>query len=118
MPIDTLEIADQLKKAGFTPQQAEASARVFMGIASTDLATKRDVDDLKIAVKRDLDELKIAVKRDLDELKIAAKRDLDDLEIGLLSKMDRQHAELKLWFIGTALALAGFTAAAVRLFSP
>lgn len=45
---DTLKFADTLKQAGVPPIQAEAEARaVAAAIGEVDVATKRDIDDLK-----------------------------------------------------------------------
>jgi hypothetical protein len=93
--IDTLEIANQLKDAGFTQQQAEATARVFRDFAENELATKRDLKELGMAMKHDLRGLKIELE----------------------AKLDKVQAETKLWIMGTGLALAGFMIAALRLFA-
>ncbi len=45
---DTLKFADTLKAAGVPPEQAEAQARaVSVAIGEVDVATKRDIDDLR-----------------------------------------------------------------------
>ena len=45
---DTLKFADTLKQAGVPSAQAEAEARaVAAAIGEVDVATKRDIDDLK-----------------------------------------------------------------------
>jgi hypothetical protein len=64
-----------------------------------DVATKRDLDDLRVATKGDLDELRVATKRDLDDLRGATKRDLDDLRVAtkrdLESGLDILRLEIK-----------------------
>jgi hypothetical protein len=80
MAIDTLKIANELKDAGFTTQQAETTARVFKEFAENELATKRDLKELEL-------------------------------------KIEKLHAETKLWIFGTSLALAGFMMAVPRLFA-
>jgi len=47
--------------------------------AKDELATKRDIDELREATKRDIDKLREATKRDIDELREATKRDIDEL---------------------------------------
>ncbi len=45
---DTLKFSDTLKQAGVPPAQAEAEARAFAtAIGEVDVATKRDIDDLR-----------------------------------------------------------------------
>ncbi|MBK7768456.1 MAG: DUF1640 domain-containing protein [Sulfuritalea sp.] len=58
---DTLKFADTLKQAGVPDKQAEAEARaVAAAIGEVDVATRRDIDDLR----RDLQamELRLTVK--------------------------------------------------------
>ena len=61
--LDTLRCAQTLKTAGFTPEQAEATARV-LGDALSDVATKADVNRL---------EAKIDAKFDAMDQKFGAK---------------------------------------------
>lgn len=51
--IDTLEYVKELRAAGVPEQQAEAQAKALSRIATEELATKKDIDDLR----RDLREL-------------------------------------------------------------
>ena len=45
---DTLKFSDTLKQAGVPPAQAEAEARAFAtAIGEVDVATRRDIDDLR-----------------------------------------------------------------------
>lgn len=55
---DTLKFADTLKQAGVPPVQAEAEARaVAAAIGEVDVATRRDIDELRVATKHGFDEL-------------------------------------------------------------
>ena len=45
----------------------------------TTLATKADMDNLRVATKADLDNLRVATKSDLDHLRVATKADLQSL---------------------------------------
>ncbi len=48
LTFDTLKFADTLKQAGVPPAQAEAEARaVAAAIGEVDVATKRDIDDVR-----------------------------------------------------------------------
>jgi hypothetical protein len=77
MPINTLEFARRMTKAGFTREQAEAQAELFAEIVESDLATKRDLKDVEAKLSRDIKELEVRmsgfqadVKRDLKELEL------------------------------------------------
>lgn len=45
--IDTLEYVKELRAAGVPEQQAEAQAKALSRIATEELATKKDIDDLR-----------------------------------------------------------------------
>jgi hypothetical protein len=52
MAIDTLQVAKRLREAGFTEPQAEALiAAVQAGTKGADLATKRDIAELRTAIR-------------------------------------------------------------------
>jgi transposase len=50
------------------------------------LATKKDLEELRLATKKDLEELRLATKKDLEELRLATKKDLQ--EFSLITKQD------------------------------
>jgi hypothetical protein len=59
-----------------------------------DVATKRDLDLLRVATKRDLDLLRVATKRDLDLLRVATKRDLDLLRAATQADIHELRADI------------------------
>ena len=62
---DTLKFADTLKAAGVPDKQAEAEARaVAAAIGEVDVATKRDIDELRRDLLKDMQsmELRLTVK--------------------------------------------------------
>ena len=89
--LDTLRCAQTLKAAGFTPQQAEASAQV-LGEALADVATKADVDRLEAK----LDGAVSSAKSDLDNALSGAKSDLDNALSGAKSDLDNAVSSAKL----------------------
>jgi hypothetical protein len=59
--IDTHEVVKELRAAGFTDEQAEAVTRVVrraQDVDLTNLATKTDLDLLRLSVKADMAETK------------------------------------------------------------
>jgi hypothetical protein len=71
-----------------------------------ELATKRDLEGLRVATKRDLEGLRVATKRDLEDLRVATKddiaglraeikRDLDQLQTETKRGLDQLHLETK-----------------------
>ncbi len=90
MVFNALKYVEVLKKAGVPDKQAEAQVRVLNEIMESDLATKRDIMD----IKRDIESLRhdtkkdIAdVRKDIEVLKQSTKRDLKELEQRMLIKL-------------------------------
>ena len=66
--INTLEYVHKLEKAGIPREHTEALASVFYEVINSNLATKRDIEE----VKRDIEE----VKRDIETVKAELKKDM------------------------------------------
>lgn len=65
---DTCAAAKRLRDAGFDEDQAEAAVSMVRDAIGSDrdqLATKADLEQLRIATKADLEQLRIATKADL-----------------------------------------------------
>ena len=87
---DTLKFAKRLKEAGFTEQQAEALADAEAEFIEQNLATKRDIAD----VKRDIKELEVTLRNEIKRLDVKMEqirsdlaRDLKDLEYRMTIKL-------------------------------
>ncbi len=63
---DTLAYAKELREAGVPEPQAEAHVRGIARIVDEQLATKYDIEDLKISTKRDLTELELRLKAEIE----------------------------------------------------
>lgn len=51
IPFDTLDFTRQLKAGGFTAEQAETMADALKTGAMTELATKRDIQDVRTELR-------------------------------------------------------------------
>jgi hypothetical protein len=112
---------------------AEAATTLMEHLPPTgwgDVATKRDLDQLRAATKADLDQLGAATKADVDQLRAATKADLDHLREITSSDIQRMGDQLRAEFhrgmtdqtrtvvlanIGMFVAMAGVAFAAARL---
>jgi hypothetical protein len=54
---DTLRYSKRLKEVGFTEEQAEVQAEVFAEAIETQLATKRDLQELKTDLEARIEQL-------------------------------------------------------------
>jgi len=80
-------------------------------IGWADLATKTDLDHLRVATKADIDQLRVATKADIDHLGVANKLDLEVLKNDLASKFRGLFFALAALFIG----VVGLLLAVLRL---
>ncbi len=60
-----------------------------------DVATKRDVNALRVATKHDLDELRVATKQEFDALRVATKQDMDALRVATKQEFDALRVATK-----------------------
>lgn len=90
--LDTLEMAKELKAAGFSDQQAEAVTRL------------------------------VRTSRDFDASHLATKSDLREQELRLEAKIEATKAEIIKWMFGTigfqTLIILGAVIALARLLQP
>ena len=101
-------IDERSRHAMFTRLQevlGEEQATVLMEhlppVGWADVATKHDIDALRVGTKHDIDALRVATKHDLDALRVATKHDIDALRavtkhdldaLRVSTKRDLEHA--------------------------
>jgi hypothetical protein len=96
---DTLSASKQLREAGMSEGVAEAVVSVFQHAAAmpdiSHLATKADLDALRLMTKSDLDARSAAMKADLDALRVMTKSDLEAQSAAIRADLDAQGARIK-----------------------
>ena len=90
---DTLTYAKRLRDAGFTEQQAEAQAEALHAVVDENLATKRDVEQLRCELKGEMKQMESRLRLDLAENK----------------------ADLLKWIAGLLIFQAGFIVTLIKL---
>lgn len=90
---DTLTYAKRLRAAGFSEPQAEAQAEALHAVVDENLATKRDVEQLRCELKGELKQLQAKIDLGLAETK----------------------ADLLKWIAGLLIFQAGFIVTLVKL---
>jgi predicted nucleic acid-binding Zn-ribbon protein len=83
LAFDTLKFAKRLKEAGFTEQQAEALVHAGAEWIEQNMATKRDIADLKGEIK----ELEVKMEQKIEQIRSDLARDLKDLEYRMTIKL-------------------------------
>jgi predicted RNase H-like nuclease (RuvC/YqgF family) len=122
-PLDTLQIVERLREAGFADPQAEALTTVLRDLREADfssLATKADIGLLKTDIgllKTDIERVKTDIERLEARLSsFATKTDLDAVRSGLEVKIAEMKVETIRWVFGIAFAQAALILAVLRLF--
>ena len=120
--LNTLEYAQRLERAGVPREQAEVQASMFYEIINSELAKRRDLEEVKVELKRDIEKVRADLKRDIEEVKAELKRDMKDLDLkieNVRSELKRDMAEmkkdLKIWLGGFAVAGFGMLVALSKL---
>ncbi len=133
MSFNALKYVEELGQAGFTDEQAKAQIRVLQDVVESDLATKRDIQEVKLdiqavkrdiqEVKRDIQEVKLdiqKVKRDIRELELKLERSIRELELRIAERMTAMELTLTkrvgLIIVSTATALFGGLVAVAQFF--
>ncbi len=115
--MDTLQISRRMRDAGATEPVAEAMAKTFAestAFARDDVATKADLEALRLATKADLESLRIASKTDLETglntLRLEVKSDIAQLETRIQAGQNR----LLVWIGGMLIATIGATVTLIK----
>ena len=72
-----------------------------------DVATKQDLDALRVATNQDLDALRVATKQDLDALRVATKQDLALLSAEIRAEVGDKISGLQRTMISLMVLLTG-----------
>ena len=92
MVFDALKSVEELQEVGIPEAHAKAQIRILQGVIESDLATKRDLEELRKATTHALNELRQATKLDLKELELRLTIKLGSIVvvvIGLLVALSR-----------------------------
>ena len=88
---DTLKFAKRLKEAGFTEQQAEALADAEAEFIGQNLATKRDIAD----VKRDIKELEVTLRKEIKQLEGTLHSEIKQLDVTLRGEIKQLDVKIE-----------------------
>ena len=123
---DTLLYSEKLQKVGVSKEQAKVQAETLKEIIDDNLATKRDLEEVKTELKRDIEFLRIELKKDIETLRIEGKKDIEMLRVEGKKDLETTKSELALqihkevtaiikWVAGLFIAQTGIIAALFKL---
>jgi uncharacterized protein YdhG (YjbR/CyaY superfamily) len=107
IPIDTLAYAKRLIQAGMPQQQAEVQAQVLKEIIDNNLATKKDIAEVKAEIEKVRAELKADIERvkaDLEKAKVELKADIERVRAELKVDIAKVKADIIKWIMGMLIA--------------
>lgn len=88
---DTLILSRKLAAAGMPVDQAQGVAAAIAETLGEQIATRRDIDD----VRRDVAELRGATKRDVEDVRRDLTARIDQMEVKLSAQIDLLRADLR-----------------------
>ena len=97
-----IEALHRLESVNFTREQGEnlmelIEERQQIGLA--DLATKRDIDDLRQATKRDIDDL----RKEIEGVRKDTRHDIETLRLETRLEFEKLRSSMKFYFLGIFL---------------
>ena len=99
--LNTLEYAERLMRAGVPEEHAKAQAMVLYEIINSTLATKRDIEELRLASKRDIKELDTKIETIRAELK----KDIKTLDEKISLRINAASAAAVVTILGCLVTL-------------
>ena len=113
MAFDTLTYAKKLQESGVPSQQAEAHAEALKDLVESNLATKQDIESVRLEIellrgefrhdpketntgfRRDMKEMGSRLRRDMKEMGSRLRRDMKEMETGLRHDMKEMDTGLR-----------------------
>ena len=113
----------------FTRPQAEQLSEAFHQAITESVATKQDIESLRVATKQDIESLRVATKQDIENLRGEVATQGAELRGEMATQgaqlrgematqgaeLRREMAELKVWIVVTGASLFGLLTA-IRFF--
>ena len=91
---DTHRAAKILTTAGFTNEQVDANIEVLMEVTNN-LATKDDIESLRLSTKDDVESLRLSTKDDIESLRLSTKDDIESLRLSTKQDTDSLHKDIE-----------------------
>ncbi len=126
---DTHKFIKHLTEHGFTEEQAEVLADEQVNLLNSNLATKIDIEALRLVtktdiegIKADIEALRLATKADIEALRLATKVDIEGIKADIealrrATKVDIANLKVDLlkWMIGALIAQGAVVVALLSL---
>ena len=108
IPFDTHRFVRNLVAGGFTERQAEVLADEQIQLINSNLATKADIEALRLSTTSDIEALRLSTTSDIETLRLSTE-----------AKIESAKFEIVKWLIGAMIAqgtlIVGLTVALNKL---
>jgi hypothetical protein len=91
---DTHAQVKRLVAAGFTETQAEAEVQVISELIEDQLATKRDIESIRLEIESIRREIEL-LRLDMKEMETGLRRDIASMETGLRRDMKQMETNIQ-----------------------
>ena len=123
---NAIKYTEELKKAGFSPDQADISMKVLIDVMNENFATKSDIHELKQELRSDIHELNLKMDSSIQRLDAKIDSAVEKLDQKINSKIDSLGQKVESGFremeykmtlkLGTITTIAiGVTATVLKL---
>ena len=119
IPFDTHRFVRNLVAGGFTERQAEVLADEQIQLINSNLATKADIEALRLSTTSDIEALRLSTTSDIEALRLSTTSDIETLRLSTEAKIESAKFEIVKWLIGAMIAqgtlIVGLTVALNKL---
>ncbi len=119
---DSLSFVKRLTASGFTEAQAEGLAHEQVNLLHSNLATKADLEALRLANRVEIEKLREATKADLEKLRVeieklreTTKADLEKLRETTRADLASAKVEIVKWMVGALAAQGALIVTLIKL---
>lgn len=105
----TLTYVSDLRAAGMPEKQAQIQAEFITDIIESNLATKTDIENVKLEIEKvrlEAHTIKAELKVDIEKLRMESKSDREKIKDELLLKIAETKNEMIRWYLGSVVALS------------
>ncbi len=107
---DTHKFVKNLVASGFTEQQAESLANEQINLINSNLATKENIEQLRLETKENIE----SIKENIEQLRLATKADIEQLRLETQKDIEKSKVELIKWMVAQGAVVVSLIAFIVK----
>ncbi len=125
---DTHKFVKNLVASGFTEQQAESLANEQINLINSNLATKENIEQLRLetkenieSIKENIEQLRLATKADIEQLRLETKADIEAVKAGIeqlrletQKDIEKSKVDLIKWMVAQGAVVVSLIALIVK----